>query len=395
MSVDDDSELAPDAPTPGDVPQTDIPTLTGSVLEKERSKRLWTMLWLAPVAAVAVPVVGLFAIGVSNILLAEYGRGTPQLIEYATEIVDNNRLKLIDDSEQVLDPSRDYYAFYNASKVYLDNKFVGTNPEPRGRRENGLLQISGQEFPALLPVDGEEIGMDWYAVTTLKDGRLFVSGGAPRNDSDYDASKHHNQGFVADRTWIYDPRDKKIIEGPKLINPRYFHTTTLLEDGRVLVTGGGATLSGVDVREAEIFDPKQSKMVSAGMLSKPRSRHAVLQLKNGNVLVCGGETDPDFSDAEHKLTATVELYNLSTGSWTVVGQLRQARREHYCLPTDDNGAIIMGGETDEYRDHPGTQTIRIAEKYLSSRAGAAKKVFHFPNLGDLLQWWRENRGRRR
>lgn len=394
MSVSDDSELPHAAPTLNDVPEEDSPPATDTALVKERSKRLWTMLWLAPVAAVAVPVIGLFAIGVCNVLLAEYGRGTPQLIEYATEIVDNSRLKLIDESAQVLDPNHDYYAFYNASKVYLDNQFVGTNPEPRGLRENGFLQISGQESPALLPVDGEEIGMDWYAVTALKDGRLFVSGGAPRNDSDYDASKHHNQGFVANRTWIYDPRNKKVIEGPQLINPRYFHTTTLLEDGRVLVTGGGATLSGVDVREAEIFDPKQSKMVSAGMLSKPRSRHAVLQLRNGNVLVCGGETDPDFSDAERKLTATVELYNLSTGSWTVVGQLRQARREHYCFPTDDNGAIIIGGETDEYRDHPGTQTIRIAEKYLSSRTGAAKKVFHFPNFGDLIQWWRQQ-GRKR
>lgn len=358
-------------------------------LEKRSSRRLWTLFWLAPVAAVALPVVGLFVFGLSNILLAEYGRGTPQLIEYATEIVDNSRLKLIDESEQVLDPNRDCYAFYNASKVYLDNQFVGTNPDPRGRSEDRLLQVSGLEFPALLPVDGEEIGMDCYAVTTLKDGRLFVSGGAPRNDSDYVASKHHNQAFVANRTWLYDPRNKKVIEGPQLINPRYGHTSTLLEDGRVLITGGGLTLSGIDLRESEIFDPKKNQLVSAGSLSKPRSHHAVLQLKNGNVLVCGGVTDQDFSDAERSLTSTIELYNLSTGSWNVVGQLRQARRGHYCLPTEDDGAIIMGGETDEYRDHPGTQTIRITEKYAGSRTGAAKKVFHIPSFGDLLQWWRE------
>jgi hypothetical protein len=63
------------------------------------------------------------------------------------------------------------------------------------------------------------------------------------------------------------------------------HTATLLSDGTVLITGGangGATAS------AEIYDPTTDSFSLTGSLLYARRSHAASELPDGRVLVSGG-----------------------------------------------------------------------------------------------------------
>ncbi|HYO66017.1 MAG TPA: kelch repeat-containing protein, partial [Archangium sp.] len=73
---------------------------------------------------------------------------------------------------------------------------------------------------------------------------------------------------------------------------RYFHTATLLESGKVLVTGGGGT-SG-DLASAEVYDPVTDSWSPAGSMASARNRHTATLLKSGKVLVTGGASSCSY-----------------------------------------------------------------------------------------------------
>ena len=68
--------------------------------------------------------------------------------------------------------------------------------------------------------------------------------------------------------------------------PRYWgFTATLLNDGRVLVTGG---FDGQVTARAELYDPSAGKFISAGTMSTPRAGHTATLLADGRILIAGG-----------------------------------------------------------------------------------------------------------
>jgi len=91
--------------------------------------------------------------------------------------------------------------------------------------------------------------------------------------------------------------------------PRTYHNLTLLPDGTVLVTGGGATtdrggLSGA-VHEAELWSPATETWTTMAPMQTPRLYHSTaLLLPDGRVLSVGGgrftgdATDPNQLSAE-------------------------------------------------------------------------------------------------
>src|SRR5438874_9934336 len=67
---------------------------------------------------------------------------------------------------------------------------------------------------------------------------------------------------------------------------RYFHTATLLPNGKVLVTGG---YDGVNyLSSAELYDPASGTWSATGSLSTEDRKNAVKLLPNGKVLGAGG-----------------------------------------------------------------------------------------------------------
>lgn len=71
--------------------------------------------------------------------------------------------------------------------------------------------------------------------------------------------------------------------------PRWFHTSTLLPNGRVLTAGAlGANFTASTVVTTETFDPESGKTALAGALPAPGGVQRATRLLDGRVLVTGG-----------------------------------------------------------------------------------------------------------
>src|SRR4030095_16696470 len=105
----------------------------------------------------------------------------------------------------------------------------------------------------------------------------------------------------ASTTFVLDINDAspKWQQTPNMAYPRSFHNLTLLPDGSVLATGGGATRDGIDyansVLAAELWSPQTKTWTTLSAMQVGRLYHgtAVLLL-DGRVLVAGsGRAGPD------------------------------------------------------------------------------------------------------
>ena len=104
---------------------------------------------------------------------------------------------------------------------------------------------------------------------------------------------------------------KGVSEASPLTEAREEHTATLLQNGQVLVIGGGSVLddSGPVRSLAELFDPTtDSRTELKTGLTNAREDHTATCLQNGQVLVVGGR---NVRREGVPVLASAELFDLS------------------------------------------------------------------------------------
>jgi probable HAF family extracellular repeat protein len=115
------------------------------------------------------------------------------------------------------------------------------------------------------------------------------------------------------------------------------HQATLLQDGRVLVTGGtGYTAS---LSEAEIFDPTTGTWALTGSTVTPRQEHAATRLSNGRVLLVGGVSDYYSCSSDE----SAETYDPATGVWTATASLPITVGTGTIAVTLNDGRVLVAG----------------------------------------------------
>jgi N-acetylneuraminic acid mutarotase len=129
-----------------------------------------------------------------------------------------------------------------------------------------------------------------------------------------------------------------------LVVPRANHTATLLADGRVLLAGGhvaaqggGATVTAT----CEIYNPATNSWSPTGALHEARTTHGSVRLPDGRVLVIGG------SNLEKGPLASAEIYDPATGAWTSTTSMNTARSGVFKLPVlllPNGKVLVIGGE---------------------------------------------------
>jgi hypothetical protein len=102
------------------------------------------------------------------------------------------------------------------------------------------------------------------------------------------------------------------------------HTATVLSSGKVLVAGG-ENAGGVSGAQTELYDPTTGKWTLTGNLHTARQEHTAVLLPNGNVLVAGGTLAVSTGSF---VLSSAEIYNPSTGLWKTTGAMKNARTGH-------------------------------------------------------------------
>ncbi|MBL0313930.1 MAG: putative Ig domain-containing protein [Holophagaceae bacterium] len=118
-----------------------------------------------------------------------------------------------------------------------------------------------------------------------------------------------------------------------LLTGRHSHTSTLLTNGKVLITGG--LIGSTGIANAELYDPATGIFTATGNLITARYGHTSTLLPNGKVLVAAG----------YRLgfLASTELYDPATGTFTATGSLIAARTSHTATLLPTGKVLIAGG----------------------------------------------------
>jgi len=126
--------------------------------------------------------------------------------------------------------------------------------------------------------------------------------------------------------------------GP-MIAARADHTATLMQDGRVLITGGQGTTG--PLASAEIYDPVTNSFTAvATPMSVARVGHTAVALLDGRVLVAGGSTD----GTDVALSNTADLFDPASGSFTpAAGLMLSGRRNMGAALAPDGSVTLLGG----------------------------------------------------
>jgi hypothetical protein len=168
-----------------------------------------------------------------------------------------------------------------------------------------------------------------HAGVTLQDGRAVMTGGTALNSS-----------FT--RILAFDEPTMTWSTIGDMIRRRELHTSTVLDDGRVLSAGGQAYLmvsGGYEYwkpRSAEIFDPSTGASTLTGSIAVARFDHTATRLANGKVLITGGTGSPTAPTSS-------ELYDPYAGTWSPTGALALGRAHHNATLLQDGRVLVTGG----------------------------------------------------
>lgn len=118
----------------------------------------------------------------------------------------------------------------------------------------------------------------YRTLTTLTNGKVLAIGGIDSN------------GVVLNSIEIFDPNSNTFSVFGSLLETRVRHTSTLLSSGRVLVVGGNFNIGGGSTRDSvEIIDPVSLKVERNGVINTGRAIHTSTTLQDKRILIIGGE----------------------------------------------------------------------------------------------------------
>ncbi len=125
---------------------------------------------------------------------------------------------------------------------------------------------------------------------------------------------------------------------------RFLHTATLLQNGKVLIVGGILLSSSDPAATAEVYDQATGIFAMTGAMATAREQHTATLLADGRVLIAGGTTSTGTGDLHP--TATAEVYDPSTGSFSVTGSMAEARSLHTATLLPNEEVLVAGGGDD-------------------------------------------------
>ncbi len=124
-----------------------------------------------------------------------------------------------------------------------------------------------------------------------------------------------------------------------LSSAKRFVIFTTLDNGKVLASGG--VTNDLPHAECELYDPATASWSLTGSHNVARYLHSAVKLKDGRVAIFGGQSGGTLDDSPIN-TDVIEIYDPSTGVWSVSGHL-QIPREHQSASLLLDGRVLIAG----------------------------------------------------
>jgi IPT/TIG domain/Galactose oxidase, central domain len=216
---------------------------------------------------------------------------------------------------------------------------------------DGEVLVAGGENNGGVPLADAEV-YDPAAETWHGTGSMTAPGYDETSVLLHDGTVLVTGGSIGASAGIYNPVTGQWSATGSQVRAYPQATTTLLPDGRVLVAGGISSngtmyVPSVSTAATELFDPASGAWQAGPNMTLARSDAASVVLGDGSVLVIGGEqvgmTSTIRGMSPVTMTATSEIYNPTTNSWTVGSDTSQARIDHLATVLSDGTVLVAGG----------------------------------------------------
>lgn len=168
---------------------------------------------------------------------------------------------------------------------------------------------------------------DGFTATLLPDGKVLVAGG-------------EHDGVLASAE-LFDPATESWTATRPMSTPRQHHVASLLPDGKVLVAGGSTWEDGM--ASAELYDPASETWTPTGTMLTKYNTESATQLADGKVLVAGFVGCAFGAEGPCSFVSVAELYDPNSGAWTATEPTRVVREGFTATLLPDGKVLIAGG----------------------------------------------------
>ncbi|MCM2268219.1 MAG: fibronectin type III domain-containing protein, partial [Elusimicrobiales bacterium] len=171
-----------------------------------------------------------------------------------------------------------------------------------------------------------------HTTTLLADGNILITGGVTDSGNAVTAEiQMYNMSTNAFEAWAGN-----------LVTARSSHTATLMSDGRVLIAGGFAA-TGTPLSSMELCNPKTRTCAATTAMSTLRGGHTATLLttgpRAGRVLICGGQS----AAAQTSVTGACDIYNPSDASVFQAAAFVSPRIGHAAVTLESGKVFVTGG----------------------------------------------------
>jgi len=166
-----------------------------------------------------------------------------------------------------------------------------------------------------------------FAWARLPSGHILVAGGIASEE-----------GPVLDSAEIYDPTTLTWSFTGSMNTARYDLALVRLRSGNILAAGGGDP-DDVRLKTAELYHPSSGTWTTTGSMTSGRSEieHGTVVLNDGRVLVTGGFSAPDTPQA------STDIFDPDTHTWSSAGDMSSPRAGHVAVRLPDGTVLAAGG----------------------------------------------------
>ena len=217
----------------------------------------------------------------------------------------------------------------------------------------------------MLPGDDDPT-IFWDAMVLMADGTIMVVGtGVDETGDDFTTA-----GILDPETQFWTPM-------PAPATVRVFSRVALLNDGRVLATGGlqfdaDYEFGFMPTRETEIFDPRAGQWQEAALTNHASQSSTIVALQNGGaLLVHHSDSDDD--------EIVAEIYDPDADVWTIASGIHGARRTAKAVVLPDGRALVVGAAISELEGLSQGTSAKISGEIYDPTTGA------WASTGDMVE----------